>query len=61
MLTVINYTIYHSPNAYLDVTLAERELAKLPVWVKRQPIFVPISSGLDCRTKCERSELVARM
>lgn len=46
MLTVINYTIYHSPNAYLGVTLADRELAKLPVRVERQPIFIPHDRGV---------------
>lgn len=46
MLTVINYTIYHSPNAYLGVTLAERELAKLPVRVERKPIFIPHDRGV---------------
>ena len=46
MLTVINYTIYHSPNSYLGVLLAERELASLPVRIERKPIFIPPDRGV---------------
>ncbi|HKA56739.1 MAG TPA: DsbA family protein [Candidatus Binatia bacterium] len=46
MLTVINYTIYHSPNSYLGVLLADRELAGLPVRVERKPIFIPPERGV---------------
>src|SRR5215510_4528679 len=46
MLTVINYTIYHSPNSYLGVLLADRELAGVPVRVERKPIFIPHDRGV---------------
>jgi len=46
VLTVINYTIYHSPNSYLGVLLAERELASLPVRIERKPIFIPPDRGV---------------
>ncbi len=46
MITIINYTIYHSPNSYLGVILAERMLAHLPVCIIRRPIFVPHARGV---------------
>lgn len=46
MLKVINYTIYHSPNSYLGVILADRALARLPVVVERRPIFIPRDRGI---------------
>src|SRR5262249_3738427 len=46
MLTVYNYTIYHSPNSYLGVLLADRELAGVPVRVERKPIFIPHDRGV---------------
>lgn len=46
MLTVASYTIYHSPNSYLGVVLAERALAGLPVRLERRPIFVPRARGV---------------
>ncbi len=46
MITVISYTIYHSPNSYLGVILAERMLAHLPVRMVRRPIFVPHDRGV---------------
>jgi 2-hydroxychromene-2-carboxylate isomerase len=46
MVTIINYTIYHSPNAYLGVMLAERAFATLPVRVERKPIFIPRDRGV---------------
>jgi 2-hydroxychromene-2-carboxylate isomerase len=45
-VTVVAYTIYHSPNAYLGHVLAERALAGLPVVVERRPIVVPRSRGV---------------
>jgi 2-hydroxychromene-2-carboxylate isomerase len=44
-LTVVSYSIYHSPNSYLGLLAAERELAGLPVIVERRPIFVPRARG----------------
>lgn len=44
--TVLSYTIYHSPNAYLGVVLANRQLAGLPVIHMRRPIYVPRARGL---------------
>ena len=46
MLTVTNYTIYHSPNSYLGVVLADRELVGLPVRIERKPIFIPHDRGV---------------
>ncbi len=46
MVTVICYTIYHSPNAYLGALLAERALAELPVVVERRPICIPKDRGV---------------
>ena len=46
MVTILNYTIYHSPNAYLGVTLAERVFATLSVRVERKPIFIPQARGV---------------
>jgi 2-hydroxychromene-2-carboxylate isomerase len=46
MLTVRNYTIYHSPNSYLGVLLADRALAGVPVRVERKPIFIPHDRGV---------------
>jgi len=44
--TVTSYTIYHSPNAYLGIVLAERALAALPVRHERRPILIPRSRGV---------------
>jgi len=46
MVTVTCYTIYHSPNSYLGVALAERGFADLPVVVERRPIYVPKTRGI---------------
>jgi len=46
MITVVSYTIYHSPNAYLGVVLAERALATLPVGIERRPICIPKARGV---------------
>lgn len=46
MVTVINYTIYHSPNSYLGVLLADRALAGLPVVLERRPICIPHERGV---------------
>jgi 2-hydroxychromene-2-carboxylate isomerase len=45
-ITVVSYTIYHSPNSYLGHVGAERELAGLPIQLVRRPIFVPRSRGV---------------
>jgi 2-hydroxychromene-2-carboxylate isomerase len=45
-ITVVRYTIYHSPNSYLGVELADRLLAPLPVRVERRPIFIPHDRGV---------------
>lgn len=44
--TVLSYTIYHSPNAYLGVALVNRQLAGLPVIHIRRPIYVPRARGV---------------
>jgi len=44
--TVLSYTIYHSPNSYLGVQLAERALAGMPVLVERRPIYIPKERGV---------------
>jgi len=44
--TVVAYTIYHSPNAYLGMTLARRRLAGLPVRIERRPLCVPKARGV---------------
>ena len=46
MITVVSYTIYHSPNAYLGSILAERVLAALPATIERRPISIPKSRGV---------------
>jgi len=46
MITVVSYTIYHSPNSYLGVELADRMLAALPVQVERRPLFIPHDRGV---------------
>ena len=46
MLTVVSYSIYHSPNAYLGMVLAERALAALPVVIERRPICIPKARGV---------------
>src|SRR5512135_2015671 len=46
MIRVISYTIYHSPNAYLGVVLAERALHGLPVTIERRPICIPKQRGV---------------
>jgi 2-hydroxychromene-2-carboxylate isomerase len=45
-IEVVSYTIYHSPNAYLGMVLAERRLAGLPVIVRRRPIVIPRARGV---------------
>lgn len=44
--TVVAYTIYHSPNAYLGMELARRRLAGLPVRIERRPLHVPKDRGV---------------
>jgi 2-hydroxychromene-2-carboxylate isomerase/GNAT superfamily N-acetyltransferase len=44
--TVVAYTIYHSPNAYLGMELARRRLAGLPVRIERRPLHVPKTRGV---------------
>jgi 2-hydroxychromene-2-carboxylate isomerase len=46
MIKVVSYSIYHSPNAYLGLVLAERALAGLAVEVERRPIHVPRQRGV---------------
>jgi len=46
MITIVSYTIYHSPNAYLGVVLAERALSGLPVAIERRPICIPKHRGV---------------
>jgi 2-hydroxychromene-2-carboxylate isomerase len=45
-ISVVSYTIYHSPNAYLGQLAAERELGGLPVEIVRRPIYIPRTRGL---------------
>ncbi len=46
MTTVVSYTIYHSPNAYLGTVLASRLLADVSVRVERRPIHIPRERGI---------------
>lgn len=46
MLKVVCYSIYHSPNAYLAILLAERALKGLAVEVERRPICIPKARGV---------------
>ncbi|MBI3303143.1 MAG: hypothetical protein HYZ72_13840 [Deltaproteobacteria bacterium] len=46
MLQVVCYSIYHSPNAYLGILLADRALNGLPVEVERRPICIPKARGV---------------
>ncbi len=46
IVEIHSFTIYHSPNAYLGMRMAERVLAGLPVKIVRQPIFIPRERGL---------------
>jgi 2-hydroxychromene-2-carboxylate isomerase len=47
MPDVLAFTIYHSPNAYLGMTLAAEALAERPeVRLLRRPIYVPSERGL---------------
>jgi 2-hydroxychromene-2-carboxylate isomerase len=45
-ITVVSYSIYHSPNAYLGLLLAEQMLQDLPVEVERRPICIPKARGV---------------
>jgi 2-hydroxychromene-2-carboxylate isomerase len=45
-ITLVSYSIYHSPNSYLGVLLAERALAGLPVVVERRPLCIPKRRGV---------------
>lgn len=46
MLKIVCYSIYHSPNAYLGILIADRELNGLPVEVERRPICIPKTRGV---------------
>jgi 2-hydroxychromene-2-carboxylate isomerase len=46
MLKVVCYSIYHSPNAYLGILLADRALNGLPVEIERRPICIPKARGV---------------
>jgi len=46
MITIVSYTIYHSPNAYLGMVLAEQALRGLPVTIERRPICIPKHRGV---------------
>lgn len=47
MLAVTSFTIYHSANSYLGITLLKQALADLPdVIMVRRPIFVPRERGI---------------
>lgn len=46
MLEIDSYSIYHSPNAYIGIILANRALAGLPVRVRRRPIYIPKERGI---------------
>jgi 2-hydroxychromene-2-carboxylate isomerase len=46
MLKVVCYSIYHSPNAYLGILIAGRELTGLPVQIERRPICIPKTRGV---------------
>jgi 2-hydroxychromene-2-carboxylate isomerase len=46
MLRIVCYSIYHSPNAYLGIVLANRALRGLPVIVERRPICIPKATGV---------------
>ena len=46
MITVVSYSIYHSPNAYLGLVLAERALHDLPIAIERRPICIPKQRGV---------------
>ena len=46
MITVISYTIYHSPNSYLGMVLANRLLGDLPVHLERRPLYIPRERGV---------------
>jgi 2-hydroxychromene-2-carboxylate isomerase len=46
MHTVVAYTIYHSPNAYLGMWLLRQGVRGLDVTIERRPIFVPRDRGL---------------
>jgi len=59
--TVDSFTIYHSPNAYLGVRIAERALAELPVEVRRRPIAIPRSRGVKVADLVDCGESTRRM
>ena len=46
MLKVVCYSIYHSPNAYLGILIADWKLDGLPVEVERRPICIPKTRGV---------------
>jgi 2-hydroxychromene-2-carboxylate isomerase len=46
MLKVVCYSIYHSPNAYLGILIADRKLDGLSVEVERRPICIPKTRGV---------------
>lgn len=46
MLKVPCYSIYHSPNAYLGILIADRALEGFPVEIVRRPLSIPKSRGV---------------
>ncbi|WP_193196481.1 DsbA family protein [Nostoc sp. MG11] len=46
MIEIDSYTIYHSPNAYIGITLLNRALSGIPVIVQRRPICIPKEQGI---------------
>ncbi|MBH8576686.1 DsbA family protein [Nostocaceae cyanobacterium CENA369] len=46
MIEIDSYTIYHSPNAYIGITLLNRALSGTPVIVQRRPICIPKERGI---------------
>ncbi|MEH2305707.1 2-hydroxychromene-2-carboxylate isomerase [Nostoc sp.] len=45
-IKVYSYSIYHSSNSYIGITLAEKALQGLPVDIERRPIYIPKERGI---------------
>lgn len=58
-IKVYSYSIYHSVNSYIGITLAEKSLWGLPVDIQRRPIYIPKERGIKIAELQGRSESAA--
>ncbi|BDA74706.1 DSBA oxidoreductase [Calothrix sp. PCC 7716] len=55
-IKIYSYSIYHSANSYIGITLAEKSLQGLPVDIQRRPIYIPKERGIKVADLQGRSE-----